>query len=359
MNITERSKFWLIFTLIVVAGFIGGILGNWLFIYLLDKYYDIPAGNYLAAPVTGDVIVRDSKPSASTNDFTQAVKSADTSLVGLFRYDAAKPETENFLPNNRVGQAAVLTSDGWIVTVTKFSPEAPLASFRVVTNDRKAYAIDKIVYDAPTQLSFLHLAQAQSLSVKEILMSRDLNPGQSIVGIEWDGAVEEGKLARFGEGIRISDTATMPLAVSGLGDRNLFLFDNAGRMAGLTQGRNAVAMDTIKILIDKLLTSNSIARASLGVRYINLSNLPVATGNGALLTADGTAPAVETGSAAQKAGLRAGDIITTFDGVEVGSFSSLALLVQEYEPGDVVPVGYTRGGKPATVSVTLGRLTSK
>ncbi|WP_034917344.1 MULTISPECIES: serine endoprotease DegQ [Erwinia] len=59
------------------------------------------------------------------------------------------------------------------------------------------------------------------------------------------------------------------------------------------------------------------------------------------------------GSAAAKAGIKAGDIITTLDDKPVESFAALRVKIGTTAPGKDVRVGLIRDGKPQTVSVKL------
>ena len=62
---------------------------------------------------------------------------------------------------------------------------------------------------------------------------------------------------------------------------------------------------------------------------------------------------VSSGSAADKAGLKSGDIILELDDEEVNSIASLRYALYKYKVGDVVTVKYSRDGKTATTKVTL------
>ncbi len=57
--------------------------------------------------------------------------------------------------------------------------------------------------------------------------------------------------------------------------------------------------------------------------------------------------------AAKDAGLKEGDVIIKFNGVNVGNVPELLEQVGRYRPGDKVTVTYVRSGKENTVSVTL------
>lgn len=72
-------------------------------------------------------------------------------------------------------------------------------------------------------------------------------------------------------------------------------------------------------------------------------------GFGALLTA------VTPDTPADKAGLRAGDIIVAVDDERVTLATDLAEIIRRYKPGDEVRITYRRDGKEKTVRVTLGQ----
>jgi len=63
---------------------------------------------------------------------------------------------------------------------------------------------------------------------------------------------------------------------------------------------------------------------------------------------------VVMGSPAGKAGLKAGDIMTVFDGKDIGSLSDYAFVLRQKKPGDVIDVVVKRAGADLKVSVTLG-----
>jgi serine protease Do len=65
---------------------------------------------------------------------------------------------------------------------------------------------------------------------------------------------------------------------------------------------------------------------------------------------------VSTGSAAEKAGLKEGDIITRVDEITIGNPDDLVKAIGKYKPETKAVVAYTREGKSAKVTVTLGAL---
>ncbi|WP_254259231.1 S1C family serine protease [Leucobacter chinensis] len=66
---------------------------------------------------------------------------------------------------------------------------------------------------------------------------------------------------------------------------------------------------------------------------------------------------VVKGSAAEKAGIRSGDIITAVDGVATGDGTSVSAMIRFYEGGTDVEVTLNRDGQTKTETVTLGTMT--
>ena len=69
---------------------------------------------------------------------------------------------------------------------------------------------------------------------------------------------------------------------------------------------------------------------------------------------DNVIGAVEAGSAAEEAGLRAGDEILSVDGVAVDSWTALYQAVQDAAEGGAVSLVCERGGETSTIEVPLG-----
>jgi serine protease Do len=64
---------------------------------------------------------------------------------------------------------------------------------------------------------------------------------------------------------------------------------------------------------------------------------------------------VEPGGPADKAGVKAGDVVTEFDGEKVRSVRQFSRLVQETPPGRSVGIVLSRGGQRVTASLTVER----
>jgi 2-alkenal reductase len=98
----------------------------------------------------------------------------------------------------------------------------------------------------------------------------------------------------------------------------------------------------------------------LGVRYVIITDeiqkenkLPVNYGAWIVKGEKGES-AIFPGSAAEKAGLKEGDIILEFNGEKITSQNPLAKIIMKYNPGDKVTLKILRQNKEFSVEVILG-----
>jgi putative serine protease PepD len=102
----------------------------------------------------------------------------------------------------------------------------------------------------------------------------------------------------------------------------------------------AIPTNTVKAIVSQLISGGNVQHAYLGVGIATASN-------GVRLTE------VRSGTPAEKAGLRAGDVITKLDGKAVTQAAALGSAIDAKQPGDTVSLTYVRGGKTATATVKL------
>lgn len=116
----------------------------------------------------------------------------------------------------------------------------------------------------------------------------------------------------------------------------------------------AIPVDVVRNVMEQLITSGNVRRAQLGV---NISAVPEALAR-ALNIPRGAAQvgSVVPGSAAERAGLREGDIILAVDGVELTDWRALTQSIQNRRPGEEVRLTYLRDDERRTLTVTLGEL---
>jgi serine protease Do len=115
----------------------------------------------------------------------------------------------------------------------------------------------------------------------------------------------------------------------------------------------AVPASIARIAMDQFHKYGKVRRALLGVSIVDVkAEDALAAGlkeiRGALVGSfsDG-------GSAAERAGLKQGDVILSVDGKSISSVSTLQRTIYGYQPGQTVTIGYARYGTQGTAKVTL------
>ena len=103
-------------------------------------------------------------------------------------------------------------------------------------------------------------------------------------------------------------------------------------------------------IVDALAQGKPAQIASLGVAQNGQSDTTTRTATGYKVEQ------VTAGAPADKAGLKAGDVITKIGDRLVYSYQDVAAAVRSHRPGDTVPITYSRNGSTSTVNVTLGVL---
>jgi serine protease Do len=110
-------------------------------------------------------------------------------------------------------------------------------------------------------------------------------------------------------------------------------------------------MSAVKQIKDK----GFVSRGMIGVQIQDV-NRELAQSLGLPRTGGALVNATTTGSAAEKAGLKVGDVILAFGGVDVVHSSDLPPMVGATAPGSKVDVSVFRDGKTVTVPVTVAEL---
>jgi putative serine protease PepD len=108
----------------------------------------------------------------------------------------------------------------------------------------------------------------------------------------------------------------------------------------------AIPIDEVLPIVQEMIKGETPTHARLGIGVENAAN-------GAQITDGAKIQQVDNGSAAQNAGLKAGDVITKIDDHLITSSDSLVATIRSYRPGQSVTVTYTRGGTQHTVKATL------
>jgi serine protease Do len=133
---------------------------------------------------------------------------------------------------------------------------------------------------------------------------------------------------------------------------NAAIFSQSGGSVGIGF---AIPVNQAKSVVTQLVASGKVTRGWLGVTIQPLTaelakGFNVTEGTGALVAG------VQDGSPAARAGIKAGDIITQYDGQKVATTADLPKLVAATTVGRQVPVTVVREGKTVALNVTIARM---
>ncbi|MET0367507.1 MAG: Do family serine endopeptidase [Methylobacterium sp.] len=117
----------------------------------------------------------------------------------------------------------------------------------------------------------------------------------------------------------------------------------------------AIPAETVQAVVDQLRTDGKVARGYLGVQIQPVTQ-DIAEGLGLDKAKGALVDHAESGTPAAKAGLKSGDVIEKVNGETVDSARELSRRIASMKPGAEVKLGYLRGGKADTATVTLGSM---
>lgn len=124
--------------------------------------------------------------------------------------------------------------------------------------------------------------------------------------------------------------------------------DSTGSQSGSIGVGFAIPSDVAKRIGDELMNSGKASHGLLGATVSDASATQGATTVGARIQS------VTAGDAAATAGIKAGDVVTNFNGVPITSATDLTAQVRAAAGGSRATVTYVRGGTTYNVTVTLG-----
>lgn len=112
----------------------------------------------------------------------------------------------------------------------------------------------------------------------------------------------------------------------------------------------SIPANLVKRITTSIIDSGSATHGLLGASVDDATSASNAKHTGALIKS------LTSGGAAEKAGLRAGDVVTAFDGVQITGATDITAQVRTLAGGATASITYLRNGQSKTTTVTLGTL---
>jgi S1-C subfamily serine protease len=114
----------------------------------------------------------------------------------------------------------------------------------------------------------------------------------------------------------------------------------------------AIPANMARHVMDQLKTQGRVQRAQLGVTVQQVTS-DMAASLGLSGTRGAIVSSVESGSAAERAGVKRGDVIVSFNGQPVTEYNALRNRVAEAKPGTNATIGIVRDGSEKALTVKL------
>lgn len=269
-------------------------------------------------------------------------------------------------PVQSLGTGFIIREDGLILTNNHVVDQADVIKVQLDENSKELFDAKVIGQDAKTDIALIKISTKRKLSVARLGSSSSLQVG------EW--------VAAFGNPYGHGHTMTKGI-VSAIGreidEINLFPFiqtdasinpGNSGGPLVNTQGEVigvntaidprgqglgfAIPIDNVKALLPDLEKDGKIRRGFIGIYMADLDaesakTLGIKQTEGALVTQ------VIEGSPADRAGLKAYDLIYEFNGKKIESTANLSKVVASTAVGQTVVVGFIRNGKKSSVKIAI------
>ena len=266
-----------------------------------------------------------------------------------------------------MGTGFLISADGYVLTNHHVVDNAEEVTVKL--GDSRELKAKVVGSDAQSDVALLKV-EANNLPALPLGNSSGVRPGQWVVAIGspygLDHSVTAGIVSAVGRntgGQQYVPFIQTDVAIN-RGNSGGPLLNTRGEVVGINsqifsvsggyQGISfAIPIDTAMNAVQQLKATGEVRRGMLGVNMQSIDSgmasvLKLPDSRGALVSN------VQTGSAAEKAGLRPQDVIRSFNGAQVRDAGDLAPMVGALPPGAKVKLGVWRDGRERPVDVILG-----
>ncbi len=279
--------------------------------------------------------------------------------------------------NASSGSGFVITKDGYIVTNYHVIEDG--STVQVSFNDGTTYDAQIVGGDADYDVAVLKIDPGdKELKPVVIDTSGSLLVGDDIMTIgnplgELTFSLSDGRVSCLNREINVDGTPFNMIQISAPvnhGNSGGPLFNIYGEVVGIVSAKYgnsssdssveglgfAIPIEDVMDLIKDIMENGQVtSHAWLGVenRQANNGQNPQSNVAGAYITG------VTAGGPAEKAGLKAGDVITMLGTTQITSWTDLQTAVgsKSFKAGDTTTITYVRDGKVYTAEVTFGSTT--
>ncbi len=272
-------------------------------------------------------------------------------------------------PMRGMGSGFIIAEDGLILTNAHVVQGAKQVTVKL--NDRREYTAKVLGADEMTDIAVLRI-DAKGLPAVMLGDSKALRVGDPVLAIGSPFGFEQTATQGIvsAKGRSLPGGAVVPFiqtdAAVNPGNSGGPLFDDAGRVIGINsqiysrsggyQGLAfAIPIDVALKVKDQIVATGSAQHARLGVTVQDLTQ-PLADSFGLKRPDGALISSVAPDSAAAKAGLKSGDVVTAVNGDPVVRSGELSSRIGMSTPGEQVQLTVWRDKEPREIKATLGKI---
>lgn len=285
-------------------------------------------------------------------------------------FGGGRPQTRQA---QSLGSGFLISADGYIVTnnhvVSPGARGASVDSITVTLTNREEYEAKLVGRDPATDLAVLKITGRKPFPFVKFGDSTKARVGDWVVAIgnpyALSGTVTAGIISAVHRSTGGAyDRFIQTDASINQGNSGGPMFDMRGNVIGINSqilspsGGNvgigfAIPSEQAMPIIETLRKGERVTRGYIGVQISQLGD-DMAESLGLAKNRGEFVQGVEPGAAADKAGIKAGDVIVSVNGREVTPDETLSFIVANQPVGSKVPIVLIRGGKRQTVNVVIG-----
>jgi serine protease Do len=285
------------------------------------------------------------------------------------RFIPKQPGTPREFENKSLGSGFIVSADGYLLTNAHVVESAE--EIVVKLTDKREFKAKVIGSDKRTDIALIKI-EANGLPAVKLGDPNKLRVGEWVVAIGSPFGFESSVTAGIvsAKGRSLPQESFVPFIQTDVainpGNSGGPLFNLKGEVVGINSqiysrtggfmGLSfAIPIDVAMEVQQQLRTSGKVSRGRIGV-VIQEVTKELADSFGLTKSSGALVNSVESGAAADKAGIEAGDIILKFDGKTVNASSDLPRIVGSTKPGSKVPVQVWRKGASKEFVVTVGEI---
>ena len=353
-------------SLVVIVAIICSILSSLLTVVVVNKTGILNGTTNSVKGTSSQIVVSNEK---GTNVYQAVSEKAKPSVVGITTTTLSSDNMFSMpTESTGVGTGIIVDSNGYILTNSHVISDGQAKTVNVLFSDGSTIDGEVYWYDSQLDLAIVKVNKT-GLTAAELGDSDKVQIGDISVaignpyGLDLAGTVTQGIISGLDRTISTSETTMTGLiqtdASINAGNSGGPLLNSSGQVIGINTAKAsegeglgfAIPINTAKPIIESIIQKGSYEKVTLGIKgtdaskYAQYSKQQLSTDEGVYVAE------VVSGSAAESAGIKSGDIITKIDSTNLSVMSDLTKNLYNYTKGDSATLTINRDGKEMTLKV--------